>query len=295
MKLSRSIVFLSAVLLCSFTAFGQNKKLDKLEQLYAQQHYKIVLKKAEKLLDSPDYDFSKLPKLYKSMSLFQLCQNEYYLKRNPEALKIAEELFIEVRTSQNGDKIFAAHMHEISDLKEDITSWGEDLYANGKIEESKLVRNLLVDIFVKIPNNTKKDVKPIAPTRPKGNDQRSLIVAFAEQSLGTPYAWGGTTVKGFDCSGYTTYVMKEFGINVPRRATDQQKSAKAVSKKDAQKGDLVFFNNGSGISHVGIIISEKGEPLTMIHSSSSQGITITNLESSDYWSKRIDSFGTYLN
>jgi cell wall-associated NlpC family hydrolase len=279
----------------SFSAFGQNKKLDKLEQLYAQQHYKIVLAKAEKLLNSPEYDFSKLPSLYKSMSLFQLSQNEYYLKRNPNALKEAEELFIMVRTSESGNKIFAAHMHEISDLKEDITSWGEDLYANGKIEESKQVQKVLVDIFSKIPSNSKKDGKPVTPTRPQGNDERSKIVAFAEKSIGTPYVWGGTSTKGFDCSGYTTYVMKEFDITMPRRATDQQKASKVINKKDAQKGDLVFFNNGSGISHVGIIVSEKGEPLTMIHASSSQGITITNLESSSYWNKRIDSFGTFIN
>ena len=68
-----------------------------------------------------------------------------------------------------------------------------------------------------------------------------------------------------------------------------------VKKKNVEKGDLVFFDNGSGVSHVGIVISEKGEPLKMIHSSSSKGIIITDVSKSEYWSKRLHGFGTYLN
>lgn len=294
MKIKNSVLTVFVVFGVCFSAFGQNRKIDKLEQLYAQQHYKLVLSRSNKLLDSPDFDYSQLPKLYKSMSLFQLVQNEYYLKRNKSALIDAERLFNEVRSSDDADKVLAAHMHEIADLKNDLTAWGEDLAASGKTTQAKEVEKLLNTLFSKIPTNNKKD-KPTVPTKPHGTDKRSLMIAFAEKSIGTPYAWGGTTPKGFDCSGYTTYVMKEFGVNLPRRAADQQKAALKIKQKDAQKGDLVFFNNGSGISHVGIIVSEKGAPLTMIHASSSQGITITNLETSEYWKKRIDSFGSFLN
>jgi hypothetical protein len=49
-----------------------------------------------------------------------------------------------------------------------------------------------------------------------------------------------------------------------------------------EPGDLVFFDNGSGISHVGIIVSDKGKPLVMIHASSSKGIIITDIEKSDF-------------
>jgi cell wall-associated NlpC family hydrolase len=88
--------------------------------------------------------------------------------------------------------------------------------------------------------------------------------------------------------------MKEFEYPIPRRAVDQQKSSKRVKEKSVQKGDLIFFNSGSGISHVGIVVSEKGEPLKMIHASSSKGVIITDLESSSYWKNRLDSFGTYF-
>ena len=290
----RTAGLLSLFILFTSSLIAQNRKLDQLEQLYAQQHYKLVLKKTNKLLDTPDFDFTVVPKLYKSMSLFQLAKNEYWLKRNANALSEAEKLFIEMKSASDGDKVMAAHMYEISELKDDLYAWGQALEGEGSKKTSAQLEKILVSLFSKIPSATKNDPKPPNRTVPLGTDERSKIVAFAEKSIGVPYKWGGTTNAGFDCSGYTTYVMKEFGITMPRRAVDQQKESTTIKQKAAQKGDLVFFNNGGGISHVGIITSEKGEPLTMIHASSSQGITITNLEKSAYWMKRLDSFGTFV-
>jgi len=290
----RTTCLLSVFLFFSSALFAQNRKLDQLEQLYAQQHYKLVYNKSKKLLDSPDYDFTVVPKLYKCMSLFQLAKNEYWLKRNPNALTEAEKLFIEVKSSNEGGKVMDAHMNEISELKDDLYAWGQSVEGDGNKNTAAQLEQILVSLFSKIPSATKNDPKLPAKTEPVGNDERSKIIAFAEKSIGIPYKWGGMTSSGFDCSGFTTHVMKEFRVSLPRRAVDQQKASIKIKQKDAQKGDLVFFNNGGGISHVGIITSDKGKPLTMIHASSSQGITITNLEKSTYWMKRLDSFGTFV-
>ena len=290
----RTPCLLSVFLFFSSALFAQNRKLDQLEQLYAQQHYKLVYNKSKKLLDSPDYDFTVVPKLYKCMSLFQLAKNEYWLKRNPDALTEAEKLFIEVKSSNEGGKVMDAHMNEISELKDDLYAWGQSVEGDGNKNTAAQLEQILVSLFSKIPSATKNDPKLPAKTEPVGNDERSKIIAFAEKSIGIPYKWGGMTSSGFDCSGFTTHVMKEFRVSLPRRAVDQQKASIKIKQKDAQKGDLVFFNNGGGISHVGIITSDKGKPLTMIHASSSQGITITNLEKSTYWMKRLDSFGTFV-
>jgi len=293
------IKYISLIILISFSCFCRNlhaqiKQFDKLEQLYAQQHYKLVYLKSIKLLDRPDNDFSQLPKFYKSLSLFQLAQNDRWLRRNKTALKIAAELFEEIKTSEDGYKVFNAHMNEVPELKTDLTSWGEDLKRTGHDETADQLKKILNTLFNNVPNIKEKNINPIIRTTPVGNDKRSQIIAFAEKQMGVPYQWAGTTPKGFDCSGFTSYVMNEFGLPIPRRAVDQLKSSKKKKEKNVEKGDLIFFNSGSGISHVGIVVSERGESLKMIHASSSKGVVITDLESSSYWKNRLDSFGTYL-
>jgi cell wall-associated NlpC family hydrolase len=124
--------------------------------------------------------------------------------------------------------------------------------------------------------------------------ERLAIVDYAKKYIGTPYVWAGNEPTGFDCSGFTSYVMKNFKKELPRRAVDQYNSSRQLKEKNVMMGDLVFFDNGSGISHVGMIISEKGKPLVMIHASSSKGVVITEIEKSDYWLKRLYGFGTYV-
>lgn len=86
---------------------------------------------------------------------------------------------------------------------------------------------------------------------------REKIVNYARTFLGVKYVYGGSSPKGFDCSGFTQYVFKNFGIKLVRTAAGQAQHGEKVSKKDLVAGDLVFFDtNGglNGICHVGIYI-----------------------------------------
>lgn len=76
----------------------------------------------------------------------------------------------------------------------------------------------------------------------------SSIVRIAQQYHGVPYVWGGTTPRGFDCSGFTQYVYRKAGINIPRTASAQQSAARRVYTP--QPGDLVF--SGFPAYHVSI-------------------------------------------
>jgi cell wall-associated NlpC family hydrolase len=83
-------------------------------------------------------------------------------------------------------------------------------------------------------------------------------VAAAESAVGTPYASGGTTTDGFDCSGLTRWAYKKAGIRLPHSSYDQFELGDAVAKADLVAGDLVFFDTaGDGASHVGIATDAK--------------------------------------
>ncbi len=104
----------------------------------------------------------------------------------------------------------------------------------------------------------------------------SAVVSYAQQFLGCKYVYGGTSTNGFDCSGFTQYVYKHFGINLNRTAAAQYSNGKSVT--ELQAGDLVMFGK-SGINHVGIYIGGN----TFIHAANpGRGVTTDSLSTGYY-------------
>ncbi len=83
------------------------------------------------------------------------------------------------------------------------------------------------------------------------------LVEYAEEYLGAPYAYGGATSDGFDCSGFTQYVAAHFGGHLPHSSSEQYSYGISIEKEDLQSGDLVFFeasDDSKKIGHVGIYV-----------------------------------------
>lgn len=117
-------------------------------------------------------------------------------------------------------------------------------------------------------NKTNKDEQVVEETN-KNNEETSHtnstttkgeeVVAYAKQYLGCPYVYGAAGSKSFDCSGFTMYVYKHFGINLPHGATSQSRYGTKVSKNNLRAGDIIFltdYETGVGIGHCGIYIGD---------------------------------------
>ena len=114
--------------------------------------------------------------------------------------------------------------------------------------------------------------------RVKGAD----IVQLASKYQGVPYVFGGTTPRGFDCSGYVQYVFKQKGATLTRTADTQALEGVFVTQRKLKPGDLVFFSTYEpGASHVGIYAG-KGQ---FWNATSSRGVMLCSLSDS-YWKAR---------
>ena len=108
------------------------------------------------------------------------------------------------------------------------------------------------------------------------------IVDYALGYIGSPYRYGGSSPDGFDCSGFVSYVYKNFGYTLTRSSAGMfRDNGVTVSKSELIAGDLLFFssNGGRSVTHVGIYIGDD----EFVHSStSSTGVLISRLDSAYY-------------
>ncbi|MBO4852897.1 MAG: C40 family peptidase [Schwartzia sp.] len=133
----------------------------------------------------------------------------------------------------------------------------------------------------KTPEPATEKVPESAPFLPK--KKVDSVIKTAKKYTGTRYVFGGTTPKGFDCSGFVQYVFKQNGFAIPRTADEQYKLGKRIKKRaELEPGDLVFFSTyEKGASHCGIYLGKN----QFIHVSSSKGVRVDSLDDS-YWKPR---------
>lgn len=115
------------------------------------------------------------------------------------------------------------------------------------------------------------------------------LVTFATQHLHIPYRSGGSSKRGFDCSGFVRYCFNQWNITLPHSSAAQAEHGEAVELDDAKPGDLIFFKGNSTkskrIGHVGIITEVAPGYVKFIHSAWKGGIRYDLLNAA-YYSKR---------
>lgn len=140
------------------------------------------------------------------------------------------------------------------------------------------IENLESKIRVLAAENA--ELKTITPAPPawQVKADKVISIALALDELAIPYVFGGETRNGMDCSGFTRFLFKQVGYNLPRVSDDQSDIGTDVEYKDLRIGDLIFydFNNDGKITHVSICMGGG----KMIHTNTpANGINIQ----STYW------------
>ncbi|MCS7300915.1 MAG: NlpC/P60 family protein [Fimbriimonadales bacterium] len=122
-----------------------------------------------------------------------------------------------------------------------------------------------------------------AQTLATASGESLSAVRRALSYLGARYRYGGSSSRGFDCSGFTSYIYRQHGIYLPHNSAAQYRVGKPVSRSDLRPGDLVFFRTrGRRISHVGIYIGDG----KFVHASSARGRVRIDTLNSGYYKKR---------
>lgn len=135
---------------------------------------------------------------------------------------------------------------------------------------------------------------PDIVTTPTGSSERPTgirqeVIDFAQQFVGTKYRYGGRDPqKGFDCSGFTRYVLGNFEVPLSATSGSQASEGKKVKTNKVQAGDLVFFKRSSGgrVFHVALVIGNDRDGLKVIHSTS-RGVVVDNITASSYWAPKL--------
>lgn len=119
---------------------------------------------------------------------------------------------------------------------------------------------------------------------------RRDIVSEAQRYVGSPYQYAGKNPStGFDCSGFTHFVLNKYNISVSPSSSVQATEGKEVPLDKVKPGDLIIFRteDGSRVQHVSMVVENSAKGIVCVHSTTSRGVIVENVSTSSYWKPRI--------
>jgi cell wall-associated NlpC family hydrolase len=288
----------------------------KLQKFYEKGRYEKLLRKATKAARKKKY--AAEPHFYRAMALYQISQStdKSLTKDYPTAFDDAIKALAVVKSKDRTNTLLgSADTSFTNAVSRRLNSQIDALVAANRIREAKQQANMAIAIFndtivhyaalfpkteavqtVKVEPKKETSIaateaEPLITKWPEVLPPRDEVVSVAKKFLGVKYSWTGETPKtGFDCSGFLLHVMRNFGYDFVHSATKMSNMGKEIPLTNAQKGDFIFFgeksrDGGYNIRHVGMVISDKGQDLEVIHAVS-RGVS-TNRLSSGYWSRQV--------
>lgn len=119
------------------------------------------------------------------------------------------------------------------------------------------------------------------------HSKRYKVSDYSRKFVGSKYKYAGKTPKGFDCSGFTRYVMHNFSVPLSSSSSAQAQQGKKIPVEKVKAGDLIFFGKRKKVTHVGLVLNNTKEGITVIHSTTSSGVIVQNVTQSKYWKPKI--------
>jgi cell wall-associated NlpC family hydrolase len=300
-------LFFVLSVLIQLQSLAQDRKVDVLEVLYNQKNYRSIVRKTTKMIDKKGYEDNELVHLFQAVALAKLSQDKQYTRSKPNSLKESVEAFhtyYELDKQLNFQQESSCLLEDLRLIYQSVPSLSVETEAYSYLEKQEtkdpVVQRKRVVVVKNKPGKAVEypdDFKASAVDTVCEEiylEEVDKMINYAKKFIGVPYVFGGTGDGGFDCSGYTQFVLGKYGTELPRNARSQKEFSKPIKIKEVQKGDLLFFSRNRSkhnITHVGIVISEPGEDIVMIHASSSQGIMITNVTTNTYWSPKLVAAG----
>ena len=161
--------------------------------------------------------------------------------------------------------------------KKGPTEYKDGLVGEGEDEEEGVDENVTL---TELEKENKKNEELLGKW--SGPDERKLFIKVATGFLGAPYKYGGSTVKGIDCSSYVRKMYEFFDITLPRTAREQSTIGVGIEKEELEAGDLVFFQTRRPIGHVGIYIGNN----EFVHASRRSRVVRIDSLDGPYFQKR---------
>ena len=117
---------------------------------------------------------------------------------------------------------------------------------------------------------------------------RQDVAGYAQNFVGIRYRHAGTSPRtGFDCSGFTSYILNEFDVKVSPSSANQSSQGLKIPLENVQPGDLIFFGHRGRVSHVALVVECTADGILCVHATNSRGIMVENVTISEYWQKKI--------